>query len=126
MNDFVKQSLDDEHIGIGSNEVFFNVIEKGEFGDAITTFSKFEEITKAIFTRIISPYTPSYQFRARTLKPFAIKKKENYRGENVKSAPNVVVDRRSIIGNIFVLYFICRVSHNLHYYHSIDIFRTQR
>lgn len=99
MNDFVKQSLDDEHIGIGSNEVFFNVIEKGEFGDAITTFSKFEEITKAIFTRIISPYTPSYQFRARTLKPFAIKKKENYRGENVKSAPNVVVDRRSIIGH---------------------------
>jgi len=98
MDDFVKQSLDDTHIGIGSNEIFFNVIKNDEYGDSITTFSKFEEITKAIFSRIASPYTPSYQFRARTLKPYAIKKKENYRGENVKSAPNVIVDRRSIIG----------------------------
>lgn len=99
MDDFVKQSLDDTHIGIGSNEIFFNVIKNDEYGDSITTFSKFEEITKAIFSRIASPYTPSYQFRARTLKPYAIKKKENYRGENVKSAPNVIVDRRSIIGH---------------------------
>ena len=40
MNDFVKQSLDDIHMGIGSNEVYFTIIKDDEFGDQVTTFSR--------------------------------------------------------------------------------------
>ena len=39
MNDFVKQSLDDIHMGIGSNEVYFTIIKDDEFGDQVSTFS---------------------------------------------------------------------------------------
>jgi hypothetical protein len=79
MNDFVKQTMDDCHIGIGSNEVIFTVIKPEEYGDEVSNFAKYEQITKAIFDRVISPYCPSYQFRAKTCAPYSIKKKENYR-----------------------------------------------
>lgn len=99
LDDFVKQSLDDSHMGVANNDIFFSVIPSGEFGDIVTSFAKQEEITKAIFNRLVSPFTPSYKFRAKLLNPYSVKKKENYRGQNVKCAPNALVDRRSIVGH---------------------------
>lgn len=99
MNDFVKQTLDDEHMGIGTSEVFFSKIWDEEFGDIIISQDRLMSITKAIFDRKVSPFTPCYQFRARQLQPYSQRKKENYRGQNIRIAPTAVVEKRSVIGD---------------------------
>ena len=99
MNDFVKQTLDDEHMGIGTSEVFFSLIKEDEFGDVVTSLDRMKSITEAVFNRVISPFTPAYQFRAKQVSSYQTKKSENYRGERVRLSPTAIIEKRCVLGN---------------------------
>lgn len=99
MNDFVKQTLDDEHMGIGTSEIFFSLIKEDEFGDVVTSLDRMNSIKQAVFDRVVSPFTPAYQFRAKQVTSYQTKKKENYRGERVRLSPTAIIEKRCVLGN---------------------------
>lgn len=99
MNDFVKQTIDDEHMGIGTSEVFFSKIKEDEFGDVVTSLERMNSINQAVFDRVISPFTPAYQFRAKQVSSYQTRKKENYRGERVRLSPTAIIEKRCVLGN---------------------------
>ena len=99
MNDFVKQTLDDEHMGIGTSEVFFTKIKEDEFGDVVNSLDRMNTINQAVFDRVISPFTPAYQFRAKQVTSYQTRKKENYSGERVRLSPAAIIEKRCVLGN---------------------------
>lgn len=82
---------------ISGYEVYFHLINEAEYCEEITSFARLFEVNRAIFNRQCFPYTPSYYMKG--FKQYISKKKENYRGSDVKCSPLAKFSKKCLVGH---------------------------